>query len=390
MIKKSTTTTEFKQARLLSEYAFNKVVDPKQRDCFYFLCEHADVWGFWSNEQLASQLLTYPFEVTLGGRPFKMIGVGHVASYPEYRNQGLIRQLFAASLKQAKEQNVALSYLAPFSYNFYRKFGYETCFKRKKILISTEKLARFPYEKAGTLVRMDWQNIDMRKVVQQLYKETLGKRNASLVREDWWWEFTIKHYPKREIALYLDEHGCAQGYVIYERQSPDFIIHELAYRDLFAFKKLNGFISSHCGTFSHFYYITAENEPWPFSIQEEHDYEQQLEPYMMARIVDLKTFLSDYPFQTNTEQTFTIQVKDEFCEWNDGYFRITTDGTKTSVTTIANEIQPDYQADIQTWTQLFMGYLPFSEALFCEKLQAKSNLLQSLLLTETPALHDYF
>ena len=57
-----------------------------------------------------------------------MAGIGYVVSYPEARGQGGINQIMEKILKDCRERKVSLSYLAPFSYPFYRRYGYEQVF----------------------------------------------------------------------------------------------------------------------------------------------------------------------------------------------------------------------------------------------------------------------
>ena len=59
-----------------------------------------------------------------------MVGIGYVASYPEARGQGGINQIMEKILEDCRYRKVSLSYLAPFSYPFYRRYGYEQSFDK--------------------------------------------------------------------------------------------------------------------------------------------------------------------------------------------------------------------------------------------------------------------
>ncbi|WP_047152028.1 sterol carrier protein domain-containing protein [Aneurinibacillus tyrosinisolvens] len=77
--------------------------------------------------------------------------------------------------------------------------------------------------------------------------------------------------------------------------------------------------------------------------------QQEMVPYFMARIVDVGGFLKQYPFAHQPEPV-TIQVEDDFAEWNKGVYKI-EDGTAARV----EETNPDFQCDIRTLTALLLG-----------------------------------
>ncbi len=82
-------------------------------------------------------------------------------------------------------------------------------------------------------------------------------------------------------------------------------------------------------------------------------------PYMMARIVELQTFLEKYPFQSGEKETYSLEIEDSYGPWNEGIWTITIDEQgKATVTKGAAEKEGTaaLKADIQTWTQLFLGY----------------------------------
>ena len=112
----------------LAAYAFNKEPTVDYREFFARLADHSWNYGVFVDGMLASQVMCTPFAVNYFGTEYKMGGIGYVASYPEYRGLGGIKDTMKMILADMKKDGFALSYLAPFSYNFYRKFGYEQVF----------------------------------------------------------------------------------------------------------------------------------------------------------------------------------------------------------------------------------------------------------------------
>ena len=52
------------------------------------------------------------------------------------------------------------------------------------------------------------------------------------------------------------------------------------------------------------------------------DIYQTIKPYFMARIVDVKAFLKQYPFAAETPESFHFVVTDPLAPWNNGTFGV--------------------------------------------------------------------
>ncbi|WP_338147597.1 GNAT family N-acetyltransferase, partial [Lysinibacillus fusiformis] len=56
--------------------------------------------------------------------------MGFVATYPEYRQQGIIKRLMIEALQKMRDNGQTISVLAPFFVSFYRHFGWELFFEK--------------------------------------------------------------------------------------------------------------------------------------------------------------------------------------------------------------------------------------------------------------------
>lgn len=63
--------------------------------------------------------------LTLRGLPVAMGGLRHVATHPEEQNRGYASSLIRNTLQTMRRQGLPVSVLFPFSFRYYRKFGYE-------------------------------------------------------------------------------------------------------------------------------------------------------------------------------------------------------------------------------------------------------------------------
>ena len=84
-------------------------------------------WGCFDEDgTMMACIINNDFAVHFDGRLVKMGGIGGVATLPEYRYGGAVKETLRAILKDARENGEVFSSLYPFSHEFYRKAGYES------------------------------------------------------------------------------------------------------------------------------------------------------------------------------------------------------------------------------------------------------------------------
>ncbi|MDU6316220.1 MAG: GNAT family N-acetyltransferase, partial [Enterococcus faecalis] len=184
---------EMKEMFDLVIYAFNQEPTAERQERFEKLLSHTQSYGFLIDEQLTSQVMATPFQVNFHGVRYPMAGIGYVASYPEYRGEGGISAIMKEMLADLAKQKVALSYLAPFSYPFYRQYGYEQTFEQAEYTIKTEdwpRVKRVP----GTIKRVSW--ADGKEVIKDVYLENQRAHSGGVIRETWWLDYTLNRASK--------------------------------------------------------------------------------------------------------------------------------------------------------------------------------------------------
>jgi predicted acetyltransferase len=75
--------------------------------------------------QIVSTLLCQPMPVYINGSPVSHSSTGAVATIPEARNKGCAGAMMAETVRLLRSEKVYLSSLWPFSYEYYRKYGWE-------------------------------------------------------------------------------------------------------------------------------------------------------------------------------------------------------------------------------------------------------------------------
>lgn len=388
------TQEHFEELYQLNVYAFHvkDTEDRKERMRHEF--EHGIPYGAFSGGQLKSSLIIFPFEVYYQGRVMKMGGIGNVTSYPEVRGEGSIRKLFQTALKEMKDRGLVLSYLAPFSYHFYRKFGYEVTFEKRRYEIKPGDFGTFKAPRKN-VDRVRWQ--EQKEAIKTIYHQKMEQSIGPVKRNDWVWEKRIMASDKKSIALFRDDEGTPQGYMLYEFTGEGqnrFQIDELMALSGTAEKALWDFVGTHASSFDTFTYAGRSDQRLTHLFREA-DLNQKMTASMMTRIVDMANFLKHYPFKTADSQEFWLEVTDDTAEWNDKWFKLTMTDEEVSVSIAEQPGDPAHslKASIQTWTQLFMQFKSAEALRFEGSLSGSEDTawaLQAILPEGVPELHDYF
>jgi predicted acetyltransferase len=77
------------------------------------------------DQRIVSCLTLIEASLSIRGASVPMGGVRHVATHPEEQNRGYATALMRDTLAEMRRQGLVTSILFPFSFRYYRKFGYE-------------------------------------------------------------------------------------------------------------------------------------------------------------------------------------------------------------------------------------------------------------------------
>lgn len=350
--------------------------------------DESDVIGWFNDkEELISQLAIYPCEVNIHGKVFKMGGLTGVGTYPEYAGHGLMHDLIKVALNRMRENKQYISYLYPYSIPFYRKKGWEIMSDHLTFEMKDTQLPKV-IEVPGHVERVEIDDKDVFSTYEKFAKLNHGAmiRNQLNWDEYWRWE----NEEERTAAIYYDENNIPQGYVIYWIANEVFHIKEMIYLERTARVGLWNFISAHFSMVERVKGNIYKDEPLAFLL-DDGDIKETIEPYFMARIVDVEEFLKNYPFE-DFGQDFHFNVTDPLAPWNNGIFSL--HWNELNELQITKEpIGEAINCDIQTLSTMLMSYKRPSYLKNIERLDASHRAireLESIIPMETPYYSDYF
>lgn len=347
----------------------------------------AEVYGWFTpDDDLVSQISIYPLQVNIHGTIMKMGGVTGVGTYPEYANMGLMNDLIRLALEKMRANGQYISYLYPYSIPYYRRKGWEIMSDHLTFEIADTQLPK-PIEVSGHVERLDVDD----KEVQDIYDAYARTNHGALIRGKFEWDeyWRWDNEDERTAAVYYDVNGDPKGYVLYWVEDDIFHIKDMVYLDQEARHGLWNFISAHYSMIDKVKGDIYINEPIAFLLEESQIVET-IEPYYMARIVDVTAFLKTYPF-TGHIKPIHFKVTDPVAEWNNGVFGLTCEDGTYNVT---NEpVGPCVELDIQTLSTMLMSYRLPSYLQKVEHLKTNKQgmkILEDIIPNQSPYFSDYF
>lgn len=387
---KNLSAKDFESMYALTLYAFNKLDDPTRKESFETLYNHSKAWGLFSQGQLQSAMMGTPFEVNFHGAQYSAMCVGYVASYPEYGGKGSISQLMHAAFKEWQTQKVTLSYLAPFSYPFYRRFGYEQAFSLYEYQVLGQDLPKVKPVDPDAIQIKRKPLTEALNEIGPFFNHHPQNQAGGVVREQWWWQYlTIKH-PNWETALAYTNDKLS-GYVIYSRDVPAFNIHELFSANPDSTLAIWQFINKHQSGFDTFNFASSD----PFDLQtivpDPAKIKTSVVPYMMARIVNLTNFVRNYPFEHSLE-SMTINVTDDFVPDNAGSWQLQVHNEHVDWQPITTNT-PNISISIEALTQAMLGTVSIFALADYGQVKGSKDALRDFnhaLVKSKPMLWDYF
>jgi predicted acetyltransferase len=328
-------------------------------------------WGAFDGKKLLAGMFEIEYLMRFDGHSVKMSGIGGVGTLPEARKGGHIRRIFEKLLPQAYEKGVIFSSLAPFSHDFYRKFGYEIACNRNRITISTGDLSEI--KPSGEFVHiLPGDDISLLAEVHSAYIENI---NHGIHRDYWpdnrmWKRFTRDDPCATGTYLYLwkDEAGKARSYIKYQDVLEDgehnMSVVELAFIDRKGLFGALGIVGGLSAQFRNFKWLMpAFIDPFDFT-GDAWSIQQEIRPRDMTRVVNVKSAL-ELMRRPRGEGEYVIEIEDSNISANSGrYFvQFGAEGSKVSTT----KKDADVSCGMLTLSQLVTGYRTLENALYSRR-----------------------
>ena len=352
-------------------------------------------YGAFDEKTLVAGAGIIPFDIRMRSQDFKMYGVGGVASKPEYRNRGIIREIMIKIFKDMQDDNIPLSVLYPFKLSFYEMLGYKLVDEH---FTYEFKISDILYKETDYHMKeVERINDDIRKVYDKaiLNFDYIAKRPII----DYWRSLYKENY---KFICYNGNQPVGYIIIVFLKKNGDWrikypertiLIREVFWLDQKAKQTIFNFLWSHRDQRKYIVGAFPVNENIIDLLKTPRIQLRSIRDNSLLRIINVKAVLEnlEYPL---LDFSITFRIYDEYCAWNNGFFILTSKEKKNNVEfKDASGESADIEIDIGYFAQLIAGFRTIRDLLefgFTSVNHEKLELLEKLFPKTNNYLHDFF
>lgn len=350
--------------------------------------------GYVNDENVITACMELPaYQARYEGDWVRMVGIGGVASLPEYRFGGAIRQILQTALLKMYDSDAVFSALYPFSHPYYRKFGYEVCQTTTQYELPVQALAKFRYTGKARMLRPG-DPIDGLKTV---FDAHFLRYNMAIRREERHWKRVLGEdtYKERVYTYLLEGEDGPSAYVVLAAEDAGPFekagnVREIGFVRPEGLRDVLGFLYRFAAQYGKLRIPLPDDIPLTSLVDESYDLKVVYSNHQMTRVVNVEKALR---LKRHFEgAAYTLCVRDDGIAQNDGVFCVRCTNGEVAVEKKAGVANVDLCVDVRTLAQLLLGFLSVDEAMYKADVQVNSNIetLRGVFTKRGVFLTDHF
>ena len=361
----------------LNEEEAAKGIEKTPEDRLY---EH---WGCFDEDgSMMACIINNDFTVRFDGQLVKMGGIGGVATLPEYRYGGAVKETLRAILKDARENGEVFSALYPFSHEFYRKAGYEMFSPIMDYQFPPAAVKSYKHTGWTKRIKKGGDNAEMKRI----YAQFAEKYNLMLERPEGRYRIGDPFGAEDFTMLLGDERG-ARAYLYYQtdRDGGNVLhIRDIAFADSEGLRMCLGYLGRMSADYVKIRLSAPSDVPVMQLIPESYDVTPRFKEQPMARTTNVEKALM--LMKKPADADFTIRVEDDFLPDNSGTYHVTAERVERT------EKEAELIVDQRTFTLLALGALSLEEAAYRAdvKIAGNGEMLSRAFVRKPLFIADYF
>ena len=356
-----------------------------QKDSDSYTCGVFDDGG-----TMQAALLVLNYRIYLGENSIvPMGGIGGVACLPACRGKGYAGAVIRYALEQMRETGHIVSTLYPFSWDYYRRFGWEWVGVKRHYSVPTGVLRPSPETEHVRAFRDG-----DKPLIESLYAQYARRYRGALQRSEREWNGMLDDKKDKFTYTYLYERdGTAEGYLTYRGGEKDNTgLREFVALTPRAQRGLIGLLKRHEMQVNKFSWSAPEDDPLWLTHEYQWETETKLMPTVSGRVVDVAGALRAWQPPESAAGTFAVAVRDECAAWNQATWRVEF-GQGQSAVAVTHDA-PDVSLDIQALSQAWFGTPTVPQLRAAHRLQVHSeagyNALQNFFAGPPMWLNNHF
>ena len=276
------------QERALAEdlwdYCFEKRGTPFFDWYFSKYCRTGNILGAFAQEKLAGMVHLNPYALLMNGETIPVSYLVGVAVAPEFRRQGLFRDMLAESFSELNRRGQPLTILKPTAAGLYTRYGFACCYYRLNYSLPFDGLLKLPYSgkyEFAAVRDSDW------PCLQAVYSGFTAGYNGQVRRSETQWLNMLGESAHKGAgrAVLARAGGQARGYLFYTLSEDCFRVAEMAYLDNAAKLALLSFAAQHFSQCANFSWLAPADDLTFLEFARDNHY-PVYQPFMIGRIIN--------------------------------------------------------------------------------------------------------
>lgn len=301
------------------------------------------------NETLMAQVVAKDYSSFLYGNEFGTLGIAGVSTYPQYRRNGCIRQIMKHLFSLSENKKWIISYLYPFSFDYYRQFGYERAFQTKSIRFPLRSLSKIERYSEAVL----YNSKDLLPDLSKAYSKFAKKNNGMLTRTDYREWCSDPYKSLNYTYLFYTDDKIPDGYINFKINSNNIVVNEMAYYSPKTLLNILGFLRMYDGQYTdviiHNVDLYSDFESY---IGEFRNVSYEIYDGPMVRILDVKEYLKKI-IKPSFDFVLAIKINDIYIDKNNKTFKLEYNNNLLNIT--ETQEKADIECDISTFSSIATG-----------------------------------
>lgn len=332
---------------------------------------------------IVSTLICQPRPVYINGSPVSHASTGAVATLPEARKKGFAGEMLAQTVRMLRSEKVCLSSLWTGLYPFYRRVGWEAG-SEVKIYSAPGKV----YAEIGDASRVRSAKEGELGNIKAIYDDWAQDHNCLTSRSDVWWDKVTR---VREPLKMVTEPGTDMGFVVHttgdqvdgyaaykfvqDKENQVINVFEIAFSEPAHRRDMLAALGSLVGDGRLAMYAPCDDlflheVPNPRTIS------TSVNTSFQFRVVDPVEAMKNLTIDEGAQGAASFSISDPV--FNEGWdFGVEADGEKLRITKPASKRR--LEMDIQTFAQLYSGYLKPYDAWELGRIRADGDAMEMLI-----------
>ena len=302
-------------------------------------------------ETLMAMIHAIDYKANYCGGFLPCVGIAGVASLPEYRRNGCVKAIFNEIFRMAPERGWATSYLYPFSYVYYRQFGYERVMMIKRVKMPMNALDVFPRNNDAVLYQGNEKQL---QDILSLYEKYALNYNLTIKRDSLYHNISaVPHKSQLYTYVHYDLNNEADAYATFNINGDCLTVSEIVYINSKSLIAMLGFLRMYDGQVSEIKFTELPlDSDVDYVLKKYIDCEYTIHNGGMCRALQIEPLLKQNKYPLDSGQ-FSLKV-DDYLDYNRYIYDVAYCGGKAEISK-RREGSYDVMVKIPSLTRILIG-----------------------------------